>query len=212
MKLCYKRSFRKIIAFIIILTGIITVTVGYTFTRYMRPRMIRISQKFAENEVSDVIDSEVRRLMLEEFLSYDKITVINRDSSGRVTSVSANSVLINNFANNLDIEIGNRIDRRDIVENKIYLSSLIGIDLLAGMGPKVPVRFQPVSVTHADVFHEFEEAGINQTIHTIHLSVTVEIEILMPFAYSRIDVVSQMPIAQTLIVGIVPDAYLNRQK
>lgn len=209
----HKRSFfKKALALMIILLGFITVSGGYVFSKFMRPRMISVSQRFAENEVSMIIDSEIKKLMLEEFLSYDKIAVITRDPSGRVTSVSANSVLINNFANNLDIAIGDRIENTDLVENKIYLSALLGIDLLTGMGPKVPVRFQPVSVTHADVSHTFEEAGINQTIHTVNLTVCVEIEILMPFAYSRIDVKSNMPIAQTLIVGIVPDAYLNRSK
>lgn len=203
---------KKVIAVILILTGLFTVAGAYAFTKYLRPRIISISQRFAENEVSDLIDVEVKRLMLEEFFSYDKITVISRDSSGRVTSVTANSVLINNFANDLDIAIGKRIDNIDVIQNRIYLSSLLGIDLLSGMGPKIPVRFQQVSVTNADVTHTFEEAGINQTIHTIHLGVTVEIEILMPFAYSRMNVVSSMPIAQTLIVGTVPDAYLNRQK
>ena len=53
-------------------------------------------------------------LMLEEFLNYDKIAVITRDSSGKVTSVSANSVLINNFANDLDIAIGDRIENSDL--------------------------------------------------------------------------------------------------
>ena len=212
MKPSRKFFLKRIFALIIVMTGFVMVTGSYTFFKYIRPRIIRISQRFAENEVSNVIDSEVKRLMLEEFLSYDKITAITRDSSGRVTSISANSVLINNFANDLDIAIGDRIENRDVIKNSIYLSSLLGIDILSGMGPKIPVRFQPVSVTHADVSHSFESAGINQTIHTIHLSVTVEIEILMPFAYSKIDVVSNMPIAQTLIVGIVPDAYLNRQK
>lgn len=210
--MCGGYRFKKAIACILILSGILTTASAYAFTKYLRPKIISISQRFAENEVSDFIDIEIKRLMLEEFLSYDKIAIISRDSSGRVTSVTTNSVLINNFANDLDIAIGNRIENADVIENKIYLSSLLGIDLLSGLGPKIPVRFQQVSVIHADVTHTFEEAGINQTIHTIHLGVTVEIEILMPFAYSRMDVVSSMPIAQTLIVGTVPDAYLNRQK
>ncbi len=204
------RKIKKLIAFILIISGILSVAGSVFFIKTLRPRIIRISQRFAENEVSNIIDDETKKLMLEEFLSYDKIATITRDSSGRVTSVSANSVLINNFANDLDIAIGDRIENRDLIKNRIYLSSLFGVDFLSGMGPKVPIRFQPVSVTHADVYHTFEEAGINQTIHTIHLGVTVEIEILMPFAYSRIDVTSDMPISQTLIVGTVPEAYFKR--
>lgn len=205
------KTLRKSVAFFLIASAIMSIILLCAFTKYLRPRIISISQSFAENEVSMIIDREVKRLMLNEFLSYDKITIITRDSSGRVTSVSANSVLINNFANELDIVIGNEIEKQDLFENKVYLSGLIGSELFSGMGPKIPIRFQPVSVTHADISHTFEEAGINQTLHTITLFVSVDIEILLPFAYSVMTVKSEMPIAQTLIVGTVPDAYFNKK-
>lgn len=196
---------------IMIITGVVMAVFSYFFVVTLRPRIISISQAFAENEVSNIIDSEVKRLMLEEFLSYDKLTIISRDKDGRVTSVSTNSVIINNFANDLDIKIGERIDEFDVVENRVYLSGLLGIDLLAGIGPKVPVRFEPVSLTNVDVHHLFEEAGINQTLHTILLTASIDIQVLLPFAYSTVNVVSEMPIAQTLIVGNVPDAYFNKK-
>lgn len=204
------KSFKRLLAFILVISGILLFVFAFLFTKYLRPRILSISQSYAENEVSMIIDEEVKRIMLEEFLSYDKITIINRDSSGRVTSISANSVLINNFANELDIKIGERIDNKDLIENKVYLSALIGSELFSGIGPKIPIRFQPISVTHADITHRFEEAGINQTIHTITLLITVDIEILLPLAHSVITVKSEMPIAQTLIVGTVPEAYFNK--
>lgn len=205
------KSLKKLLALILLVSGTLFLIFAFVFTKYLRPRILTISQSYAENEVSMIIDQEVKRIMLEEFLSYDKITIINRDSSGRVTSISANSVLINNFANELDIKIGDRIDSNDVIENKVYVSSLVGSDLFSGIGPKIPIRFQPVSVTHADITHSFEEAGINQTIHTITLLITVDIEILLPFAHSIMTVKSEMPIAQTLIVGTVPEAYFNRK-
>lgn len=205
------KSLKKLLALILLVSGALFFIFAFVFTKYLRPRILTISQSYAENEVSMIIDQEVKRIMLEEFLSYDKITIINRDSSGRVTSISANSVLINNFANELDIKIGDRIDNKDVIENKVYVSSLIGSDLFSGIGPKIPIRFQPVSVTHADITHSFEQAGINQTIHTITLLITVDIEILLPFAHSIMTVKSEMPIAQTLIVGTVPEAYFNRK-
>ena len=202
---------KKLIAYILIITGILTVVFFYVFSVQLRPRILSISQRFVENEVSMIIDEEVKNLMLEEFLSYDKITFITRDSEGKVTSVSINSVLVNNFANELDIKIGDRVESAETIRNDVYLSGLIGSDLFAGIGPKIPIRFQPVSVTHADISHSFEEAGINQTIHTIRLSVSIDIEILLPLAHSTITVVSEMPIAQTLIIGNVPKTYFNKK-
>lgn len=203
-------SFKKIVCFSLIFIGLFSVFSVYLFSKHLRPTIISVSQKTAENEVSRIIDEEIKRLMLEEFLTYDKITVISRDSGGNITSVSANSVLINNFANELDICIGNRIDNTDTMKTDIYLSSLLGMDLLSGIGPKVPLRFQPISVTHADIAHKFEQSGINQTLHTIELSICIDIEILLPMASSTITVVSAMPIAQTLIVGTVPREYFNK--
>ncbi len=205
------KRLKKLIAVLLIFSGIMSIFLIYAYTRYLRPKIIDISQRFVENEVSNIIDREVKNLMLEEFLSYDKITIISRDTDGKVTSISTNSVLINNFANELDIKIGDTIGENDIIENKVYLSSLCGFELLAGYGPKVAIRFEPVSVTHADITHTFEETAINQTLHTIFLSISIDVEILIPFAYSNVTVESEMPIAQTLIVGSVPEAYLNKK-
>lgn len=148
--------------------------------------------------------------MLEEFFSYDKIVVISRDKDGKVTSVSANSTLINRFTNDLGISIGDELDKISRVKRKIPLSSVFGPDLFSGLGPRITVRFVPISVTNADISHTFEEAGINQTIHTVNLTVTVDMEVLIPMAGSTLHINSGMPIAQTLIVGSVPGTYLTR--
>ena len=197
---------------IIILSAIMAMITAflYVFSVSLRPALIRVSQAYAKNVVSQVIDDEVKKVMLEEFFSYDKIVVISRDKDGNVTSVSANSTLINRFTNDLGISIGDELDKISRVKRKIPLSSVFGTDLFSGLGPRITVRFVPISVTNADISHTFEEAGINQTIHTVNLTVTVDMEVLIPMASSTLHIDSGMPIAQTLIVGSVPGTYLTR--
>ena len=197
---------------IIILSAIMAMITAflYVFSVSLRPALIRVSQAYAKNVVSQVIDDEVKKVMLEEFFSYDKIVVISRDKDGKVTSVSANSTLINRFTNDLGISIGDELDKISRVKRKIPLSSVFGPDLFSGLGPRITVRFVPISVTNADISHTFEEAGINQTIHTVNLTVTVDMEVLIPMAGSTLHINSGMPIAQTLIVGSVPGTYLTR--
>ncbi len=197
---------------IIILSAIMAMITAflYIFSVSLRPALIRVSQAYAKNVVSQVIDDEVKKVMLEEFFSYDKIVVISRDKDGKVTSVSANSTLINRFTNDLGISIGDELDKISRVKRKIPLSSVFGPDLFSGLGPRITVRFVPISVTNADISHTFEEAGINQTIHTVNLTVTVDMEVLIPMAGSTLHINSGMPIAQTLIVGSVPGTYLTR--
>ena len=197
---------------IIILSAIMAMITAflYIFSVSLRPALIRVSQAYAKNVVSQVIDDEVKKVMLEEFFSYDRIVVISRDKDGKVTSVSANSTLINRFTNDLGISIGDELDKISRVKRKIPLSSVFGPDLFSGLGPRITVRFVPISVTNADISHTFEEAGINQTIHTVNLTVTVDMEVLIPMAGSTLHINSGMPIAQTLIVGSVPGTYLTR--
>jgi len=207
--LMQRLRFRIMVALVLLFVSVVTATI--LFAVFLRPEIIAITQKYAQNEVSQVVDSEVKKVMLEELFSYDEITHITRDQSGRVTSISSNTTLINRFTNDLGIEIGNALDEKSAIVNKIHLFSLMGSDFLAGTGPTIPIRFSPISVTNADITHSFEESGINQTIHTINLTVSVEMAIIMPFAQSTVLVESTMPIAQTLIVGVVPNEYFSKK-
>ena len=56
---------------------------------------------------------------------------------------------------------------------------------------------------------DISDAGINQTNHQINLEVIVDIDILIPWGTESAQVVSEVMIADTVIVGKVPDTYLN---
>lgn len=205
------RKIRNRITIYILIILMVMVLGLYLFSKYIRPKLIILTQSYANNEISQVLDDEVKKVMLEEFFSYDKIVNISRDSENRVNSVSSDTTLINRFTNDLGISVGDELDKRSHITHRIPISNLIGFDLFAGIGPAIPIRFYPISVTNADITHTFEEAGINQTLHTINLTVSVDMAIVVPMAHSTIRTESTMPIAQTLIVGTVPDAYLNRK-
>ena len=54
-------------------------------------------------------------------------------------------------------------------------------------------------------------AGINQTKHQINLEVMVDIDILIPWATESARVTTEVLIADTIIVGQVPETYFNLQ-
>ena len=54
-------------------------------------------------------------------------------------------------------------------------------------------------------------AGINQTKHQINLEVIVDIDILVPWGTESSQVMTEILIADTIVVGQVPDTYLNVQ-
>jgi hypothetical protein len=52
-------------------------------------------------------------------------------------------------------------------------------------------------------------AGINQTKHQINLEVIVDIDILIPWGTESAQVVTEVMIADVVVVGKVPETYLN---
>ena len=55
----------------------------------------------------------------------------------------------------------------------------------------------------------FEEAGINQTRHRIFLEIAASIQIVQPLLSSTITVKTDVPLAETIIIGNVPQAILD---
>ena len=100
-----------------------------------------------------------------------------------------------------------RIDQVSARELSIPVGSLTGSPLLAGRGPRISVRMESVGSSSARFENQFESAGINQTKHRIVLRIDVYVSILLP-GYSAVTQVSnEITVAETVIVGEVPDTY-----
>lgn len=55
---------------------------------------------------------------------------------------------------------------------------------------------------------EFEHAGINQTRHRVYLIVNTEAKVIVPFNSSNMHVTTYLPVAETIIVGKIPENYI----
>ena len=55
----------------------------------------------------------------------------------------------------------------------------------------------------------FTQAGINQTLHQLNMSVSVDVTVLVLGQTTEFTVSSQVVVAETIIVGQVPDTFLQ---
>ena len=62
---------------------------------------------------------------------------------------------------------------------------------------------------NASFASEFTSAGINQTRHRILINTSVYISVMLPTGSAGTEVISEAVIAETVIVGDVPDSYTN---
>ena len=104
-------------------------------------------------------------------------------------------------------EILRRLSEISTSELTIPLGTLTGSALLAGRGPCLHVRMQAVGSANAVFRNQFTAAGINQTRHQIFLDVDVYMSILLPGMTTSTKVSNEIVVAETVIVGGVPETY-----
>lgn len=92
-------------------------------------------------------------------------------------------------------------------EVKIPLGAFTYITVLSNYGPEIPVNFSIVGAVNSEIISTFESAGINQTIHHIKLIVTTKIMTTSLDYSGDIVFTTDFELAQTVIIGTVPNYY-----
>jgi len=73
------------------------------------------------------------------------------------------------------------------------------------VGPKITTEIEPVGNISTSYESKFESAGINQTRHKIYLNVTAKIRLKLPLKNQDMEVSTQIPVSDTIIVGKIPN-------
>lgn len=80
------------------------------------------------------------------------------------------------------------------------------------LGPKININMSQIGNITSDYESIFESAGINQTRHKIYLNVHMKMRVVVPLNSKEVEISSQIPIAETIIVGKIPDTSINLNK
>ena len=191
---------------LLILAGILVGLVPISL--YLR----RISSAMALSDAIDlvtlVINDTIHEKLQEGDYSYDYFVTLEKDQSGQVTAITTNMSRINSLSSELLRSIVDQSGNTALVTN-IPLGNLLGLNLLSGKGPDVPVEILMLTSSRADFRNDLSAAGINQTRHQIILELVVDIDVLVPWDMLSTQVVSEVLVAETVIVGQVPERYLE---
>ncbi len=186
---------------VLVLASLILTTV------HLRP----VLESLATTRVSFVVNSIISRSVQEAIdsgeISYEKLVSFEKDYEGRITAVHSNMVACNRLQSGILDIILTRIDQVPPQDLSISIGSLSGSVLLAGRGPEISVRMESVGSSSAWFENEFISAGINQTKHQIILNIEVYVSILLPGFTADTQVSNAVTVAETIIVGSVPDTY-----
>ncbi len=162
----------------------------------------------AEAMAVEYIHEAVRDVM-EEAVTYEDMMTVQTDREGRVTMLQANAVRMNELATVTALEAQSKLESAEAQSIAIPLGAALGVPFLSALGPRIRVHIVPVSAVSAAFSTEFESAGINQTRHKIYLSLRTTVRLVIPSGARQVSLGSQVLIAESIIVGEVPQSYVQ---
>ncbi len=193
------------------LTGLLLLLAGIFLLADIRVRPIiektamYQSKIFATRIINDAVYSQLE----DESLDYEKLITVTYSSDNSISSIESNMVNINRLKSKITKCVNDELSHIDENDINISLGTISGLYTFYNQGPLIPVKVQPEGYAETTLISSFESAGINQTLHRIIVEITVDISAIIPGYTSSADVTTQFVIAETVIVGNVPESYTH---
>ncbi|HWQ77279.1 MAG TPA: sporulation protein YunB [Anaerovoracaceae bacterium] len=179
--------------------------------RIIRPNIAAI----AELEVKSMITRTVNNAVRDQFLN-DKeareLLTIKTDQEGNITYVESNTAAMNSLATELTRKVQSQYQWKEPTILSVPVGSIVGSQILSQIGPDVHLKVLPIGMSRVNFKTEFESMGINQTKYKIYLEMDSQARVLAPFTINNIEVQSTILVAEAVIVGEVPNAYISVPK
>ena len=159
-----------------------------------------VTEKAVNLAVSNVINRT---------LSYESLIDINYGLNGEIVSFSANQYEINSITREIVKEAQYQMNNLGEDGLFINLGTLTGLPFFIGRGPKINLKLMPIGAVNGEFDSEFNSVGINMTKHTLFLKINVHVSIVLPIKAYDVYSSSQVLLAESIIIGKVPEVYLN---
>lgn len=173
----------------------------------IRPVVKTVAQYQGSKITSSAINKSVKDAISKSDVDFENLVSISYNNSGDISSVKTNIKEIDRLQSEISLSVNSSMDEisDDCIE--IPLGTFSGISLLNGRGPVFKFKIKPVGFVSTQLKSEFISAGINQTLHKITLNVGTSATAVVPGVNADFDVNFTYVVAETVIVGKIPESY-----
>lgn len=195
----------------------------------IEPVLMEIAEKETKRIANLVINNAIEQQFLKENTEMSDLITVQKDESGKIASVDFNTAVVNRILAKTDDYVMQSLkaategkiaelefpdDKSEKEKNNgiiyyIPIGQVTDNALLGNLGPRVPVQFQLIGNVTSDVTKEIKPFGINNALIEVDIHVSVDIQVVIPFATKAATVSTDIPIAMQVIQGEVPEFYNN---
>ncbi len=198
-----KSSFKiKLLVVVVFLLGLFLI-----IQARIRPVLVDMATNQSRIVVNEAVNEAVVEVLSEQQVSYDSLIHLTTDSQDNVTSIETNIVQMNHLKASISQKVQDQLVNLENPMIDIPLGSLFGDNLLSGFGPNLHAKLQMAGSIVPQIESEFSDAGINQVLHQLVLKLDTQFVVIMAGQNITIDVPSEFIVAESIIVGEVPQAY-----
>ncbi len=174
----------------------------------LRPVLAAAARYQVRSQVTAAVEQWAARDLQERGVDYSDFVTITRNEAGEITALSADMARLNLLRAELSAHLLERLEDSQL-ELTIPVGSLLPIEPTWARGPELHLRALALGTASAEFESEFTSAGINQTRHRLWLELSVPVTVLLPGGGEELTVDSRLCVAETVIVGQVPQTWFQ---
>lgn len=175
----------------------------------LRPTIYDLAALEAYAVAEKTINSAVEKVLIEKGVAYSDLVCIGTAENGAISGITTDIVKMNLFKSQITDSIDKAFEQTSQIEVSVPFGSACGISLFAGCGPNINMNINMTAATSSDFENIFQSVGINQTQHSIMLNVGSLVTLILPRKRITKKAETSFCVAQTVIVGSVPDVMVE---
>lgn len=200
----HKKSKVKVIIYLFFILLIISI-ISFVMSSY--PIFEASCKTAAQSSANSIVSNVIQNIMKE--YNYSDFVNVEKDVNEKVILVESNTVQINKIVSEIIDKIQEDINNSPTTLVYINYGTITGISIFKNVGPKFEIELETAGNIKTELESEFENIGINQTIHKIYLLVNTKIGILTPFGIFDNEVNNRVLLTESIIIGDIPNTYYN---
>lgn len=197
-------SFKKYLIIFLGVSIIAFISFIYIFDKIIASTVLLVADSEMQAKTVDVINKNIVEVYSKNF-NYEDLINIEKDENGNINMLKADTIKLNDLATEVSIKSQEDIKEIGSIGVKMPIGYITKNNVMSYWGPSITVKMEPIGRVEVDYESIFESAGINQTRHKIFVNVKTDLKIILPLQYKEVQVVNEIPVSDTVIVGKVPE-------
>jgi len=200
-----KKTIKKKLTFILLIIIAIATITGSL--KAIDPIFEELCREEAIQTATDILNTESTKVV--HRYEYKDIVSITKNETDNTSILKTDVTVINDIASDIAVEVNKRLEELKQKKLQIPAGAILGNKFISGIGPNINISIIPVGTVITDVKTEFKAQGINQTVYRIYLEVVCNVDIVTSYKTINTEIVNQVLLVETVIVGSVPETYYN---